>query len=304
MTKISHYYGIAGSLPFVDVELSEDNFLFVDPHAVRLSGTPQPFASNAVRCGDTFLGEVLSCVISGAPADMRRGEDLLRHFTEPWETRLGMSSAGFHGHGGADGVGSMIWDTINGDVEALVRITALKQLEDLPLFVEGIDRDITSDVTTRIIFEPLGRFTEDMVARYPEFTSNGHTLKTVTKQVWDPNTLAWTTAEFTLPVVDGKVLVLVPVDWARRNLLMNATRFYETSVLSYVQFKRAVRMSDGKLLKTPKDRLAKQPGLGRGRDTNRRVTLDAFDDAEDLLASFKAFVASKYVRATPRDSAA
>lgn len=37
------------------------------------------------------------------------------------------------------------------------------------MFVEGVDRDITSDLTTRLMFEPLGRFTESMLRAYPQF---------------------------------------------------------------------------------------------------------------------------------------
>ena len=49
-----------------------------------------------------------------------------------------------------------------------------------------------------------------------------------------------------------------------------------------------------KLIKTPKDTLKKRDGLGRGRNTNYRVTFRAIENEEDLLAAFKQFVASKY----------
>lgn len=95
-------------------------------------------------------------------------------------------------------------------------------------------------------------------------------------------------------MIGGREILLVPEGWARPTLLMSAGRFYETSVLSFAQLEQAVLMSDGKLLKTPKDRLKKQPALGRGRKTNLRVTLRAFESEQDLLASFKAFVAMRF----------
>lgn len=98
----------------------------------------------------------------------------------------------------------------------------------------------------------------------------------------------------TLPVVKGSPLLLVPQGWARPTLLMSAGRFYETSVLSFAQLEQAVRAPNGRMIKTPKDRLKKQPGLGRGRDTNLRITMQAFQNGEDLLAAFKAFVAARY----------
>ena len=303
MPSITSYYGISGPVPFVDVNVAADNRLFLDPHAIRLARGPQPFARDAINCADTFLHEVTDSVIKGTPGHMRRGENLLQHFVEPWETRLGMSKTGFNGHGGADGIGTLIWETLNDNVAALIRIGVFKQLEDLPLFVEGIDRDITSDVTTRIVFGPLGQYTEAMIAKFPEFTAGTHTVGTFRRQVWDPVTREWDEIDITVPIANGKPLMLVPASWARANLLMSAGRFYETSVLSYAQLESATRTKDDKLLKTPKDTLKKRDGLGRGRNTNLRVTMRAIQNEEDLLAAFKAFVASKYDAAETGEAA-
>ncbi|WP_152349274.1 hypothetical protein [Brevibacterium sp. CFH 10365] len=301
MPTITTHYGVKGPVPFIDVDVSDDNRLYVDPHAIRLRRSPQPFLKRAVKCMDTFTSEVTKSVITGSPASLRRGKGLLQEFFEPWETRLGMAQQGFQGHGGAEVVGKWIWDVLNNDVEALVRLGILHQLEDLPLFVRGVDRDITSDITTRIIFGPLSDFTEHMIHTFPEFTSNGNRVKTYLKQVWNSVSLEWEDTRVTLPVVGGKPLLLVPLGWARHTLLMSAGRYYETSVLSYAQLERAVRMSDGKLSTTPKDRLRKEPGLGRGRETNMTLTIRALKNEEDLLAAFKAFV-SVQLKKEDRDS--
>lgn len=268
----------------------------VHEHGFRLTGAPEPFASEAIHSVDTFLGEIVRCVVSGDPVLHRRGESLLQRFREPWETRLGMSSKGFYGHGGGEDVGTWIWKALVTDLMALVRVGVLEHLEELPMFVDGVDRDITSDIATRIMFAPLARFTESMIAKYPEFTAGEHRVRTVACQVWDPTTLDWTEEPFTLPVADGKPLLLVPVAWTRRALLMSATRFYEKAVLDFAQLEQAVVGSDGKLIKTPKDELMKQAGLGRGRNTNIRLTLKAFAQDENLIAYFKSFVAAKFDR--------
>ncbi|MBN9612437.1 MAG: hypothetical protein J0H64_03040, partial [Actinobacteria bacterium] len=189
-------------------------------------------------------------------------------------------------------------------VEALVRIGLLKQIEDLPLFVDGVDRDITSDITTRIIFEALVKFTAQMLVQYPEFTSEEHQVGRFTKQIWSTDALDWVDVEVTLPIADGKALLLVPTGWARPTLLMSAGRYYETSVLTFAQLEQAVVGSDGKLIKTPKDQLKKQAGLGRGRSTNLAVTMRAFEKGEDLLAAFKTFVLGRLDKNEPEDKAA
>ncbi|MGW6004374.1 hypothetical protein ACWFNS_09170 [Oerskovia enterophila] len=293
MPKITEHYKITGPVPFVDVEVLSDNRLFVDPHAIRLSRSPSPFVSQAIECADTFCSEVTESVIARTPASYRQGEALLQRFMEPAETRLGMAATGFQGHGGSEGIGSLIWQTLMSDVEFLVRMGVLRQIEDLPVFVEGVDRDITSDITTRIIYHPLARFTEAMIHTYPQFTAGTNVAQTYSKQVWDPVAREWTTADVLLPVIDGKPVLLVPKGWARSTLLMSASRYYETSVLSFAQLEQSVIDTDGKLIKTPKWALRRQAGLKRGRTTSIRVTRRAFESEQDLLKHFKSFVASR-----------
>lgn len=290
-TTVSMFYGLSGPLPFVDVDVDRDNHLYLDPHAIRLSHSPAPFAAQAVQCMDTFFNEVTQCIIDGTPQRLARGESLLQRFTEPWETRLGMSAEGFFGHGGADEIGSLIWETLNGDVEALVRIGVLHQLEDIPLFVEGVDRDITSDLTTRIVYSALSAFTNAMMERFPALDA---TAGTFLMQMWDVDECEWVERAVRLPVAAGRPLLLVPKEWARRNLLMSATRYYETSVLSFAQLEQAVVAADGRVLKTPKDKLQKQADLARGRGTIIRVTARAIANRHDLLAEFKQFVAGRF----------
>ncbi|GAA3777934.1 hypothetical protein GCM10022240_31550 [Microbacterium kribbense] len=304
MASVTDHYGISRPVPFINIDVDADNRLYLDPHAVRLMERPQPFADDAVRCVDTFLDTVTGCIFDGSRAARFRGEQYLRRFVEPWETRLGMAEEGFRGHGGAGEVGMWIWETLTGDAAPLVRIGMLHQLEDLPLFVDGVDRDITSDITTRIIYGPMARFTEWVVANYPEFVSGGHQVQTFRKQVWNPVTCEWDEAEVTLPVANGKELLLVPIGWAGPTLLMSAGRYYGTTLLSYAQMEQAVRTSEGKVLKSRKLDLRKQPGLEPGRQTILAVTLRAIGNKEDLLVLFKAFVDGRFNATNDADEAA
>lgn len=204
-----------------------------------------------------------------------------------------MSSRGFFGQGGANDIGTEIRSALVDDLDALLRVGLLEQLEELPLFVQGVDQDITSDISTPLMFTPLARFTESTVSTYPEFTANGNRTRKVLCQVWDPSALEWTEQEFVLPVAEGKFLLLVPEAWIRRTLLMSARPYYEKTALDLAQLQQAVLGSDGKLLKTPKKELSKQVRFSRGCDTNPRLTLEAFAKDENLITYFKAFVVSK-----------
>ncbi|MEU6827357.1 hypothetical protein ABZ894_01775 [Nocardia beijingensis] len=99
---------------------------------------------------------------------------------------MGLATNSFSGHGDADDVGEWIWMALSTDLAASVQVGILRQIEDLPLFVDGIDRDLTSDITARIVYGPLAEFTAAMVEQCPQFRSAGNTVKTFTRQVWDP----------------------------------------------------------------------------------------------------------------------
>lgn len=291
--RITEYYRITGPVPFLDVDAREDNRLFVDPRAIRLSSDHDGFAASATACMDSFTSVLFRFVTTG---DESAGLQLLGNFREPWETRLGMSRAGFHGHGGAEDIGARIWQALSTDLEALVRVGVLQHLEDLALFVEGIDRDISSDITTRVVFRALADFTAEMLAQYPEFTAAPHGTRTVSRQVWDPASANWTSQEMVLPVVEGKPLVLVPRDWPRATLLMSARRYYETTVLDQIQLDHLVSTAEGQILKTPKAALKQDPRFRRGRATNLHITQRALDNRRNLLRQFKAFVDARYAK--------
>ena len=107
VTKI---YGIAGPVPFIDVDVDSDNELFLDPNAIR-NGTGM-YARRAHRQLLDFFGEVLTCARSSDPRAQAKGERLLQSMHEPNETRFGYTERGSHGHGFAEEMGSRLWSEI------------------------------------------------------------------------------------------------------------------------------------------------------------------------------------------------
>lgn len=294
MTTVTQYFGITSKVPFLDVNVLDDNGLFVDPFAIRMGLGPKRFATQANWATETFFDEVTRCAVSTSTADRAHGLALLQRFTEPKETRLGLSAAGFDGHGGAESVGANIWDVLTTNADALVRVGILKRIEDMPLFVEGVGNDITSDLTTRVIYLPLVAFTKAMMTKFPQLTGRTGVV-TFTRQTWNTKQLAWDETDVDLPTVNGRPLLLVPRPWARHDLLLNAGRFYDTSLLSHVQLQRATRTKDGKLLTTPKDRLRHEDGLGRSYETIVTQVEAAYSrDNSDLVAEFKQFATERY----------
>ncbi|TPJ33510.1 hypothetical protein [Mesorhizobium sp. B2-6-6] len=283
------------SLPFVDVNVLKDSRLFVDPRAIRLDPSPTQYVTDAKTSMTSFFDTVRDLVLHGDQSSRTQGLALLQDFSEPWETRLGMAARGFRGHGGAEMVGGWIWDLLVTNTEAFRRIAVLTQLEDIPLFVDGIGADITSDLTTRIVFGPLAEFTAQMLETYPQFTTGNHKVTTVTARVWDQQQCRWREVQVTLPVANGKELLLVPRNWVRPLLLMHARRFYEVSVLGHVQDTQTVYTTQGQALKPTKEKLKKHSDLACSRPFLLHTTLEAADNnGINLPDRFKRFVDGRF----------
>jgi hypothetical protein len=271
----------------------------LDPSVCRRGHSPDRQTSARPRSST-----ITKCVLSRKRSDQRRGHALLQRFSEPKETRLGLSKHGIDGHGGGDEIGQAIWEALTNNLLALVTVGILKYIEDMPVFVENVANDRTSDLTTRIVFEPLARFTRSMVATHPEFTRGRHETQTFSRQVWEPSKKRWRDKDLDLPVAEGKPLILVPRDWARPHLLMSSGRYFETTILGFAQERRTVfDKSTGKALKPPKESLKQLPGLARGVETIARVTLEAHGLDQDLVARFREFVDEKYERLSDDDIA-
>ena len=107
------------------------------------------------------------------------------------------------------------------DAQGLLNVGIFHMLEELPVFVDGVGADVTSDLTTRIIFEPLALFTRKMLTEYPQLTSGNHKTETIRRNVWDSQAKTWMEKEFLLPVADNHPLLLVPRNWARASVVLD-----------------------------------------------------------------------------------
>lgn len=288
VSTITDYFGIPGDVPFLDVEVDADNLAFLDLHAVRLSTGPEPFRAEALRQADGFMSTIVACVQTGSASSFARGRALLSQFSEPWETRLGMSKDGYFGHGGSDGVGAEIWDALATDRRALVEVGLLSQLERIPLYVSGVGVDITSDLTTRVIYTALAGFTAAMLREYPQLS---YGAISVDAKMWDTRGQGWVVRSIELPSANGRPLLLVPRGWARRNPLVTAGRFHKKSVLGHVQDIEATVSSDtGQVIRSPKWVLRQRQNLRNVHDSNARISLSALDLGQDLPAAFEAYL--------------
>lgn len=250
--RVSDYYELPykqGELPFVDVDIHGDTRLYIDPRAIHL--LPTAWGDECVTLLQDFFQSVLVAIREGRDADAKR---LLQGLREPNETHLGLSrGTQARGRGLGNGLADDVWSTLTRSQAA--RTGLLVDLEDAALMVEGIDRDIISDITTNIIRGPLIRFTQEMCQEYGIPTEPGID----SGAQWDYARKEWVTTHVNLPRTDGGKLLLVPKVIVRRHLDYERDEYTRDYILTHLQgVEITARSALVQLLKNGKVRVTKK----------------------------------------------
>ncbi len=239
MAFLTDIYALPASVPFLDVDVENDNLLFADGSAIR--NTTCSYGVRAHAQLTSFFTGLIQLRQSQSLADRTRGLSILQRMREPGETRLGYSAAGTNGKGFGNGLGKVLWTALG---DPLCQQQALTRIEHLPLFLDGVDRDLMSDMVTRVTMDILVDFTQDMMRQYPALAT---TTTTQDVMLWDPQKFDWTTRSCQLPFVGGKQLVLIPRSWVTWQPLMHPNPFYNRYTTQAVQDEQTSITPEGKL---------------------------------------------------------
>lgn len=288
--RVTQLFAIQGPVPFVDVDVDNDNRLFLDPSAIR--NATDSLGRRAHHQLMSFFTEVLRCRASTSPVDHAKGRSLLQQLHEPSETRLGMAATGVAGHGFGDELGDRLWDELAAN--RACQAAAMTRLEDLRLFVDGVGNDLISDLTTRVVFDVLVDFTQQMTSAYPALAQH------VTSEVvdtWDSTSQSWTPTSITLPLVSGRQLLLVPKGWVYWRALMDPFVFYNRFGTETVQQERSTYDQQGRRVGPSKAALKTEFKHVRGLN-NQQAALYRQRDDRDLVAEYRHWVDEDF---TPLD---
>lgn len=225
MPRFSEYFGLGLSqaeLDFVDVSNEFDTPVYVDPYAIEIQD--DIWAAQASEYIRVFFKEVLDALRDG---DKERAQNLMSHLHEPEETFLGVSQFDPKGRGVGKGQAKQLITAILGSKAYASGL--LTDLSEMALYVEGIDRDKISDLTTNIIRELLVDYTgqqcdlhEIELRRY-----SGPPL-------WDPSIKNWRSKHVNLPYIDEKPVLLVPKYIVRRKLSLDSQEFYNRQITDFL----------------------------------------------------------------------
>ena len=211
-------------LDFVDIDLDNDTPLFIDPHI--LGTRRNSWSVDASRTVRNFFRHFLTLVRAG-----KRDEalELFLGLREPNETRLGLSKGRSQGHG----VGRTDAEKIfNSMLESKAIASGLvEDIEDTRLFIDGVDKDKTSDMTTNIIRRQLIDYTQRQCRLWTIPT----TPNVPSGNLWDRAARQWEEIHTDMLVVGDRKLLLVPKSIVAYSLDYSPQKYHQHFVLTYLQ---------------------------------------------------------------------
>lgn len=290
MPSISQHYDYAGPPPFVDVDTQRDTRIFLDPARIRWASAPHPWHLLAVEQLETFFDEVSTATLQGVH---QRARALLEQFPEPELTHLGLSTAGFHGRGAGAIRSGRIHEALEGDLRALLEVGLLTRLEQLPLFVEGVGADVTSDVATVLIFPALAGFTWDIASTCESMRLS---FRLYEQRVWLPSEREWGVGRFELPTLNGEPLLLVPSRWAGPRHLLNHSGFYGNVILEDMVNQGSPAAFSRGMWVPPTKKILRAERQGPVKEVNLQQTLQAHGVDANLVDLYTRRVRMKHLQ--------
>ncbi len=283
----------SSELDFLDIDVAEDRVFFVDPHAIRLARTEMSRA--ATRLVADFFAHLLALIKAG---DDRRAYRYLTYLLEPNETHLGYSANVSRGRAlGPDSAADVLSALKK---SSAVQSGLLRDLEDAALLIEGIDRDIVSDMATNIIRPILITYTQQMAALY-----RIPTRPVRVGPIWDTEKYDWRTGDVAdLPVGPRGALLFVPKLFVRITFERDQREYYRNYIAPALAAEEIAAGTElVKLLKNGEARVWKKD-LKAKYGACKRTTIEVTQRRPPLLDEYRTTSGERMRRSVSQEEVA
>lgn len=278
VSEVFHLGATQGGLDFVDVDVSTDVPVYIDPGAIRAQ---RGFWIAACQQSlQSFFEELLKAIKAN---DTKRIGELIYPLVEPNETHLGSSRGRSRGVGlGNKKKAAQLIDALR--TSKAVQSGFLRDLDDAALLVPGVDRDIVSDITTSVIRAHLIEYTQNMCRFHDIPMEVQHS-----GPYWDAANKQWDQGLVELPRADDDKLLLVPKSIVRANLTVDKGKYYRGYLRPYFEeIELSKAFSDLVLTLKNKKRKVELGKLDDRIGTNKTAVVNHTQDFPDALESYRA----------------
>lgn len=223
--KISEKMGLNKSqleLDFFDYKIGADTYRFFDPYYIAKK--EDAFLSECNEYIETFFNRLMFLLNT----DELAAYDLFSHLGEVNQICLGMSS----GEPAGKGIGEI--DTAK--IFAAIKESCAFQdgvaqgLEDIRIFIPGIDKDKVSDMVANIIKKPLIKYTQEQCALYDIAL-----ISAEAGYCWDKT--QWVRGHKDILVFNDKEYFLFPKNLVSESKRYTANEYFGMYILNYLQQK-------------------------------------------------------------------
>ncbi|MBR6253001.1 MAG: hypothetical protein IKR04_04090 [Clostridia bacterium] len=235
---------------FVNVELKNDNKIFVDPFLISIEESSfSKMAANSIR--DYFK----ALLKSARDGNKRMSKALLENLHERNETRTGYSVAKPKGIGFAGDAGE---DLFNNIIKSkAMKTNMISDIFDCSIMVDRVGADKISDLIINIIFLQLIEYTQKQCRK------NRIPLSPVVLRykIWNYKTFSWEKVVVELPLdEDDNPIVFLPKEIASDKMFYDYQRVYNTLMIPFYEQVEIQDASSGlvKILKSGKRKVLKK----------------------------------------------
>lgn len=214
------YHIPARKLSFVNINLTKDNKLFIDPLRIRNGNTE--FHKRCYSKIEMFVNNMIKL------AQNRKYKKLLEfidNFYERNETRLGYSIQTIYGKSFGENGGTDLVKLLSKN--DILESGFVEDIFDFLIMVPNIGEDKVSDIITTIIFLDLVEYTQEQCELWKIPTEK----VVLEKMCWNAEKEIWEKIEAELPVYSNKPIVLVPKSFVGPNYLFSYEKLYREVII-------------------------------------------------------------------------
>ncbi|MGE7875539.1 hypothetical protein [Streptomyces venezuelae] len=221
--KISEIYKLnvdQKDLEFIDVDVERDVELFIDPCWIHiLDGKWFKEASVTIF---SFFEHIIDLYENDRKDEAKQ---LFHSAHEPNETCLGMSKGTPDGTGASSEMLASVFEVIIN--EQMIEKGLIRQIEDIPVFIENFNKDRLSDLVTNLIRKHLVEFTKEQCKKHNMPLTPGVTIGFY----WNKDLKEWDEVTDEALIIDGKIKLLVPKILVVKNYRNSAQHYCRRYVL-------------------------------------------------------------------------
>jgi len=269
------------NLHFVDICLTTDIPLYVDPYAFKIG-----MDLWSIECNNLVVDFFQNVIDSIKSDDHTRARFLLSNLHEPNTTHLGLSRGRPRGRGVGGEQAMDLYEKLR--QSKAVKSGILRDLSDCELMIPGIGHDKVSDITINIIRQKLVRFTEFQCRQYKL-----PCRRVQSGPFWCPEAAGWRNEYAHLPIYDGKPVILIPKLAVRYKVAPDHQEYYSKFVLEYLQQENLDSNSSlVQVLKNGKRRVTKK-SLEERYPCSKEFLFEFSLDHPEVLQHYKESLPSK-----------